>query len=86
MDDLFYQIFFGTKETMDYVLSHGPCNFENTLVLVRPSSGVSAHPNLCVAKEYFWILLIGLPHICYTLEVAQKLAKVLRLLQDYPTP
>lgn len=27
--------------------------------------------------EYFWVLLSGLPRICYTLDVARKLTKVL---------
>lgn len=34
IDDVFYQAFFGTQETLDFVLSHGPQNFDNNLVLV----------------------------------------------------
>lgn len=35
-DEAFYQVFFGTQDTVDFVLTNGPWNFENQLVLVRP--------------------------------------------------
>lgn len=35
LDDQYYQIFYGTQDTMDYVLSNGPWNFKNNLVLIR---------------------------------------------------
>lgn len=40
-------------------------------------SPVSLRLSLCVSTKYFWVILTGLPCICYTLEVAWKLAKVL---------
>lgn len=78
VNDVYYQIFFGTQETVDYVLSQGPWNFENNLVMVRPFIGVSEQPSLCLSQEYFWVLLTGLPRISYTLDVAQKLVKLLQ--------
>lgn len=77
VDDLFYQIYFDTKEMVDFVLHNGPWNFENTLVQVRSHS--SSSPNLYqdLDKEYFWLHLTGLPRYCYTMEEGHKLAKVL---------
>lgn len=76
VDTVFYQIFFGTQDTVDFVLSNGPWNFENNLVLVRPFTPISEQHSLCLSREYFWVLLTGLPRICYTLDVARKLSKV----------
>lgn len=77
IDDRFYQVFFGTQETVDFVLNQGPWNFENSLVMVRPFHLGSGREDLDLSKEYFWMLLTGLPRICYTLDVAKKLVKVL---------
>lgn len=72
-DDQFFQVFFGTQETVEFVLSQGPWNFENHLVLVRPRCHDAFHPSHCLEKESFWLLLIGLPRFCYTWEVGSKL-------------
>lgn len=80
-DDLFYQIYFGTQETVDFVLTNGPWNFDNHLMLVRPraSAPPSFHKELDI--EYFWVLLTGLPRYCYTMELGLKLAHLLESCQ-----
>lgn len=79
-DDLFYHIYFGTQETVDFVLNNGPWNFDNNLVLVRPRSSTSPSLHRDLEKEYFWLLLTGLRYF-YTMEVGYKLAKVLESCQ-----
>lgn len=52
-DEVYYQIFFGTQETVDFALNFGPWNFENHLVLVRPRSLASPDHPRCVQQEFF---------------------------------
>lgn len=58
---------------MDFVLSNGPWNFDNRLVLVRPRSSDASNRSHSLEKEYFWFILTGLPRYCNTLEVGSKL-------------
>lgn len=81
-DDLLYQIYFGTQETVDFVLNNGPWNFENNLVLVQPRSSTSPNLHLAIDKELFWVLLTSLPRYCYTMDVGLKLTK---LMEDCQT-
>lgn len=77
MDDLYYQVFFGTQDTVDYVLKQGPWNFVNNLVLACPRFRQHSLRQHGLDVEYFWVLLTGLPWVCYTMEVALKLSKLL---------
>lgn len=52
-DDMFYQIYFGTQETVDFVLNNGPWNFDNNLVLVRPRSRLSSNLHKDLDTEFF---------------------------------
>lgn len=73
LDNVFFQVFFGTQETVDFMTSNGPWNFENNLVIVCPRIRGELQLSHCLQKEYFWILLIGLSRYCYTMVVGSKL-------------
>lgn len=36
IDDKLHHLFFAQEETVEYVLHHDPCSYENQLVLLRP--------------------------------------------------
>lgn len=52
-DDLFYQIYFGTQDIVDFVLNNCPWNFENNLVLVRPRLSAPSGISRDLDKEFF---------------------------------
>lgn len=80
VDEQFYQVFFGTKETVDSFLTNGPWNFENLLVTVRPRFEGSNPMDRCLTKEFFWIIFIGFPRYCYTMEVEINVISEVRQL------
>lgn len=84
--NLFYQVFFGKQETVDFVLTNGPWNFENSLVLVRPFTIVSNRGSIYLTKEYFWLLLTRLPRICYMLDIAPEIGSCFGFLCCDATP
>lgn len=85
IDDTFYQVFLGNQETVDFVLTHGPWNFENHLVFICPRSRSLVDLRQSLQKEEFLILLTDLPRICYTVEIGKKTWGHIRFLYCYPT-
>lgn len=81
-DDMF-QIFFGTQDTVDFVLSNGSWSFENTLVLVRSRINISTGPGVVWCKEFFWIHFTGLSRFCYIVDAGLKLAKNFSDCQEF---
>lgn len=53
LDDNYYQIFSSVVDTVDYVLSNEPWNFENNLVLLRPRTTQYQIKQLGLDKEFF---------------------------------
>lgn len=87
-DDRFYQVFFETQDAIDFVLTNGPWNYDNSLVLARPRLSASLVLPRDLDKEYSWLLLTRLPRFCYMMDVGVKLGrslnscKVLQLHED----
>ena len=75
LQDNIFQLFFGSDETVQYVLTEGPWNYENRLVILRPWVPNQPLSALDFSTDYFWIHVTGLPRICYTREVGAKIAK-----------
>lgn len=73
LDDMFFQVFFSTQETVDFALSNGLWNFDKNLVLVRLCIEGAIPSVHCVQTKLFWILLARLPRYCYTFKVGPKL-------------
>lgn len=80
-NDLFFKVFFDNQDTVDFVLSNGPWNFEDHLILVRPRRGGDLTSSQCLQKEFLWVLLTGLPRYCYTWEVGSKLSGIFDSVQ-----
>lgn len=73
LDEIFYQGFFDSEETVKHILENGPWCFDNSLILLRPWQGRESISLKEVEKEFFWVHVSGLPRFCYTEEVGRKL-------------